>query len=109
MQPRVLVVGAGRLGTFHLQKVAALEGEGVCTLAGVVDIDEGAMGRARDAHDIPAAPTLRHFDGQAEAVIVASPTVTHLEISATARGVLLQVGHTERFNPAIAAALELEG
>ncbi len=130
---RVVVVGAGHLGTYHLQKLAA---DPECELVGVVDIDAAQRAKAAQAHQIPAAADLSQLAVEADAAVIATPTVTHRQVgeaalargwhilvekplahqaaearalaqSARAHGRLVQVGHTERFNPAIAAALAL--
>ena len=131
MQPvRVVVVGAGHLGTFHLQKVT---GDRRASLAGVVDIDADARARVAAEHGVPAVASLSQIDA-ADAAIIAAPTVAHHELAGAAMargwhvlvekplaasaaeahalaerarelGRVLQVGHTERFNPAVSAAL----
>ena len=132
--PRVVVVGAGHLGSFHLEKMAILQQEGLAQLAGVVDLDPKVGQATAQKYAIPAAQSIGELKVEADAAIVATPTVTHLQIATEAleRGwhvlvekpiastvaeasalvevaaqhqCLLQVGHTERFNPAIAAAL----
>ena len=131
MRPRVVVVGAGHLGAHHLRKLAA---EPSCTLVGVVDSDPGRLARAQAEHGIPGHAELFPFAGQADAAVVATPTASHLAVARAALGLgwhvlvekpladssadaaclvaaaqsagrLLQVGHVERFNPAVEAAL----
>ncbi len=130
---RVVVVGAGHLGTYHLQKMAA---DPLATLLGVVDIDAAKRDKAAQTHEIRAAAELAAFKGQVDAVVIAAPTLHHAQLAEEAmamgchlliekpitatvaeaerlialakeRQVMLQVGHTERFNPAIAAALQI--
>lgn len=127
----VAVVGAGRLGGFHAQKLAALDD--VC-LAAVVDPSPAA--RNRVAQECGAQPLHDHRElfGWVDAVVIAAPTALHYALgldflnrgihvlmekplcptaaeadellaAARRRRVVLQVGHVERFNPAFAAAL----
>jgi len=130
---RVAVIGAGHLGTYHLQKLAADQS---AELVGVVDSSEQKRQQAAAKFGVPAVATLAELDGRLDAVVIATPTLHHLSValeaiergyhlliekplaatvaegrrlvdSAAARGLVLQVGHTERFNPAIAAALQI--
>jgi predicted dehydrogenase len=130
---RFAVVGVGHLGRHHARLLAAMPG---VELAGVVDTKPG---RAADvAAAVGTTPFLDAADvlGRVDAVTVAVPTESHLEVAlpflergvpvlvekpltssvadadrliaaAERRGVLLAAGHTERFNPAVAAALPL--
>jgi predicted dehydrogenase len=131
MKPRIGVIGAGHLGNYHIQKLAA---EPLCTLAGFVEP------RAERRAELAARYQPRGFASPDElrphvdAVVIAAPTRMHVELglwafehglhvliekpiatsvaegerlvaAAKARGLVLQVGQTERFNPAVAAAL----
>ncbi|MEP6768655.1 MAG: Gfo/Idh/MocA family oxidoreductase [Acidobacteriota bacterium] len=130
---RVAVVGVGHLGRHHARIAASLRG---VRCVGVVDRHPG---RARDVgaeFGIPVLASLEEAADAAEAVVVATPTVTHAEIARTlvARGCdvlvekpitttvaeadallaearthgrVVQVGHVERYNPAVQAALAL--
>jgi len=126
---RVAVVGAGYLGRFHAQKYAAL---GDCELVALADPSETVAGLAREL-GTRAIADYRELLGKVDAVSVATPTALHFEVAgafleagahvlvekpitetvaqaelliAAARraGRVLQVGHLERFNPAIVAA-----
>jgi predicted dehydrogenase len=130
---RIAVVGVGHLGQHHARLLSAMEG---VRLAGVVDIlpDRAAAVAAR--HETQAHTDARDVLGAVDAVTIAVPTVAHLEVArpfvehgvpvlvekplaasleeadalidlADARGVILATGHTERFNPAVQAALPL--
>jgi len=128
---RTGVVGVGYLGRFHAQKYAQLD---EVTLIGVCDADprrgaEVAAELGCAAFEYPmelfhqidavsiAANTPAHFELVRDAlnadchVFVEKPiTETSAQASelvrlAAARGLKLQVGHIERFNPALIAAL----
>src|ERR1700689_3938548 len=124
---RAAVIGAGRLGTLHARKYAAIAG---IRLAHIVDI---GLERARAlADEVGATPLAdyRQLAGQVDLVTIASPGVTHHEIAsatlkagidvllekpmaetlaqarelaalASSSGRILQIGHLERFNPAV--------
>lgn len=125
---RVAVVGAGRLGGFHAQKLAANPD---VDLVAVVDPQPAARTHLAAAYH--AEPLAEHglLRGKIDAAIVAAPTPVHYRIASdlvragihvlvekplcpTAEeadqlvraahryGVVLQVGHVERFNPAFA-------
>jgi predicted dehydrogenase len=129
---RVGVVGVGYLGRYHAQKYAhAADAE----LVGVCDLNETAgltvaeelgtaffsdhreLARGVDAVSIAASTPAHHalssyFLEHGVHVLVEKPmTVTSAEAAeltalAEARGLKLQVGHIERFNPALLAARE---
>ena len=124
---RAAVIGAGRLGTLHARKYAAIPG---IKLAHIVDIDR--VRAASVAAEVGATPLTdyRALGGVVQLATVASPGVTHHEIAsamlssgidlllekpmaatlaearqlaqlASASGRILQIGHLERFNPAV--------
>ena len=128
-KPNVAVVGAGVFGRNHLRVIHQSEH---ATLAGVFDTNPERSREAAAFYGCPAFASLDHLASHAEAAVVATPTVSHLEIGCrlleagldvlmekpitgdvasaatlveTARrtGRILQVGHLERFNPAVAA------
>ncbi|MEZ4271339.1 MAG: Gfo/Idh/MocA family oxidoreductase [Myxococcota bacterium] len=134
--PKIVVIGAGHLGSFHLEKLSQLQKQGLVELVGAVDIDSDKRSRAQKSYAVPIVSSLSDLTGHIDAAIVATPTSTHhavamqalerklhvliekpissslaygraLVAAAQRHGVLLQIGHTERFNPATAAALKL--
>jgi predicted dehydrogenase len=127
---RAAVVGVGYLGRYHAQKYAQLPD---CSLVGVVDSQAEAAARVAAEVQAPAYGDFRELLGKVDAVSVVTPTPTHYDIArafleagahvllekpiteTTAQaerligvarecGRVLQVGHLERFNPAILAA-----
>lgn len=131
MKPlRIAVVGAGRLGRFHAQKAAAHED---VELVAVVDPDPQARERVAAECDTQSRADCSSLFGRIDAAIIAAPTKLHHRLSvdllrrkihllvekpicttraeadelvdaADEAGVVLQVGHVERFNPAFSAA-----
>ncbi len=125
---RAAVIGAGRLGTLHARKYSAVQG---IRLAAIADIDAArASALAAECHAQAALTDYRKLAGNVDLVTIASPGSTHFEIAAAmleagvdvllekpmattlaeARelaaigersGRVLQIGHLERFNPAI--------
>ncbi len=129
---RVAVVGCGYLGRFHAEKYARMPG---AELVGVVDIDRKraedladrlgtrayedweAVANRIDAASIVVPTPLHHPIGKAllergvDLMIEKPITETLAEADelirlAEAGGRVLQVGHLERFNPAVVAARE---
>ena len=127
---RTAVIGVGYLGRFHAQKYAQLPGS---RLIAVVDADLATAQRVAGELGVEAVSDYRDLLGRVDAVSVAVPTPLHHAIGcallergvhvllekpiattvaqarelvdlATVRGCVLQVGHLERFNPAILAA-----
>jgi predicted dehydrogenase len=126
----VAVIGVGYLGRFHAQKYHSLP---ACRLIGVLDIDPARARLIADEFAVEALGDLDALLPRVRAVSVAVPTGSHhaivrrcLEagvhvlvekpIASTAaegrelvelaeqRGLILQVGYLERFNPAFRAA-----
>jgi len=126
---RVGVVGAGYLGRFHAQKYAALP---QAELVGVADPDPVARDKIARELACPVVVDYRELLGQVDAVSIVTPTPLHHRVSrdfldagahvlvekpitttleeardlvetAARAGKVLQVGHLERFNPAIVA------
>ncbi|MGH8672131.1 MAG: Gfo/Idh/MocA family protein [Burkholderiales bacterium] len=126
---RAAVIGVGYLGTFHVQKFAALDD---VELVGVVDIDREKADAAAAKYGVTAYDDYRRILDRADMVSVVVPTEHHYRVArdcleaglhilvekpvtqsvaeanhlielSRARGRVFQVGHLERFNPAITA------
>jgi predicted dehydrogenase len=130
MTLRVAVIGVGHLGKHHARILSTLPG---AELVAVVDTNRPRAEEIAAANMTQAAFDYRDVIGRVDAVTLAVPTELHHDISlpllaagvhvlvekpmarsiaeaaamieaAADAGVVLAVGHTERFNPAIAAA-----
>jgi predicted dehydrogenase len=127
---RAAVIGAGYLGRFHAQKYAAASG---CQLVAVVDSQPDTARRVAAELGCEALSNFRALAGRIDVASVVTPTPMHFAVASSllAQGVhvlvekpitvtvdeartlvalaeqhcrVLQVGHLERFNPAIVAA-----
>ncbi|MDP2319918.1 MAG: Gfo/Idh/MocA family oxidoreductase [Acidobacteriota bacterium] len=127
---RAVVVGVGHLGKHHARILASLPG---VTLAGVVDTDADRAGQVAAERGTSAYADVAQVPGKIDVAVVAVPTESHARIAqallaagvhtlvekpitqtvaeadaliatARSRGVVLAVGHSERFNPAVMAA-----
>ena len=130
---RTAVVGIGHLGRHHARILSALDG---AVLTAVVDTIEERATAAAAASGARACTDYRELIGQVDAVTIAVPTELHHEVAmpflrrgtavlvekpmtrtlaeadeliaaAGASGATLAVGHTERYNPAVAAVFPL--
>src|ERR1700751_169633 len=75
---RVAVVGAGRLGTLHALKYAALAG---VRLSHVVDVDPARAGEIGKRYGAAAFGDYRELKGKVAAASVAAPGSLHHEIA----------------------------
>jgi predicted dehydrogenase len=127
---RVAVIGVGHLGRHHARILAGLPG---IELVAVVDINQERAAEVAATHGTRACVDWKSVLGAVDAVTIAAPTEVHASIASaflehnvhvlvekpmTATtseadellrlsrqgGVVLAVGHTERFNPAVAQA-----
>jgi predicted dehydrogenase len=130
---RVAVIGVGHLGRHHARILSALPG---AALVAVVDTNRSRAEEIAAGANTQAAFDARDLVGRVDAVTIAVPTASHRDIAlpfleagvpvlvekpmartldeadamigaAERTGTILAVGHTERFNPAVAAARPL--
>ena len=130
--PRMAVVGVGYLGQFHAEKYAAL---GETNLVAVADVEPNRARRMAEDFSCQACASHRELIGKVDAASVVVPTQGHCQVArdlleagihvlvekpitatleeadslvqlAKANNLVLQVGHLERFNPAVVAARE---
>ncbi len=127
---KLAVVGAGKLGGYH----ANISGQSdAFDLIAVVDPFEASRNALAEKVGTKAVATVAEVIDQIDAAVVATPTSTHLEVvlellkagkhvlvekpitptvdeaarlvdAADEAGVVFQVGHVERFSPALVAA-----
>jgi predicted dehydrogenase len=132
---RTAVVGVGYLGRFHAQKYAAADN---CQLVAVADAHPETARKVGEELGVPGYDDYRALIGKVDAVSIAVPTPLHFAVAkeflehgihvlvekpitttvdeaaalieiAAAGKCVLQVGHLERFNPAILAAVAVLG
>src|SRR3989441_8299687 len=126
---RVAVVGTGEFGRNHARVYRELDG---AELVGVYDQNRQRAAAVAAEFEAPVLQSLEELRGRADAVSVAVPTIAHAEVgcrllemgldvlvekpmavdlteadalleAALRNGRILQVGHVERFNPAVRA------
>ncbi|MXY96428.1 MAG: Gfo/Idh/MocA family oxidoreductase [Gemmatimonadetes bacterium] len=129
---RMAVIGVGRLGEAHARVLAGMPGVRLC---GVYDVREERADEVAHRYGTTALDSLSRVAEEAEAATVVVPTTAHCEVASftlaqglhtfvekpiaatvaeadrlidlsESRGLVLQVGHIERFNGAFRA---LEG
>jgi predicted dehydrogenase len=127
------VIGTGRMGRLHARVYSQMP---QVKLAGVYDANLEAAREAAEQYDTQAFEKLDGLLASVSAVTIATPTLTHLEIAraclsrripcliekplakdsvegrkivelARQNSTLVQVGHIERFNPAVRAMSRL--
>jgi predicted dehydrogenase len=130
---RIAVIGVGHLGQHHVRLLSAMQGVAV---VGAVDIDRGRAETVAQTYGTTPFADWRDVIDRVDAVTIATPTQSHMEIAeaflerqahvlvekpmtpgtadadrlidrARARGAVLAVGHTERFNPAVVRVKDL--
>jgi len=128
------VIGTGYLGKFHAEKYASLPD---CELVAVVDINEQAAKDVAEKHDAKALTNYQSLLGKVDAVSIVVPTTLHHQVAkdflqagahvlvekpvtvtveeadelidiAKQKNLVLQVGHLERFNPAVMGLGDLD-
>lgn len=130
---RVGVIGVGHLGCHHARIYSELKS---CELVGVVDINQIRASEIGQTYKVKSYQDYQDLFGQVDAVSIVVPTIEHHRIGmaclqagihvlvekpitttlqeadelvnlAAAKGLILQVGHLERFNPAVQALQRL--
>jgi predicted dehydrogenase len=130
---RTAVIGVGSLGQHHARILSAMPD---VELVGVVDIKPERAKEVAAPYGTMAFTNASDLTGRVDAVSIATPTTSHVAVAlpfvdsgvavlvekplaatvadadrllaaSDARGTTLAVGHTERFNPAVTAALPL--
>ncbi|MEM9719234.1 MAG: Gfo/Idh/MocA family oxidoreductase [Bacteroidota bacterium] len=123
---RIGLLGAGHLGKIHLRLLKEIE---TVELVGFFDLDPDVRSKVSETYSVPTFDTYDALLEQVEAVDIVTPTTTHFEMAQKAlqlgkhifiekpltqnpkealdlislvkeKGVVAQVGHVERFNPA---------
>lgn len=127
---RVGVVGLGHMGAHHVRVCSELSH--ACQLTAVFDTNREAAEAIARKYYVPIAASIEDFSHYVDAATICTPTITHFAISqfllergkhllvekplaetaenayalaliAQKRQCILQVGHIERFNPALEA------
>ncbi len=130
---RVAVIGVGYLGKFHAEKYAAMDN---VRLVGVADIDRSRAEEVAARFGSRAFTDYRELLSHVDAVSIVVPTESHFNVGleflnhdadvliekpmtttleqadelidvAETKGRMLQVGHLERFNPAVLALKDI--
>lgn len=128
-RPRIGVIGTGHLGTLHAKMLSQIS---AAEFVGVYDVDSSRSSSVAATHGVRSFGRVDELLDAVDAVTVATVTSTHYEVAkaalaagkhtlvekpitstteqakelvdlASSRGLTLQVGHVERFNPAILA------
>ncbi|MFT5524694.1 MAG: putative dehydrogenase [Pirellulaceae bacterium] len=129
---KIAVIGGGRLGSIHARLLESVEG---VSLVAIVDPDPAAQRRHAETHNVPIYANPQSLIGIVDAAIIATPTVLHHDVAvpllqnnihlliekpitatvveatrliqlAEANNLILQVGHVERFNPALNSVID---
>ena len=127
--PRMGVVGVGHIGKNHARLYAEIAGG---HFTAIYDTDRAVAEQRAAEFNVKAVASLDEFAEMIDAASIATPTNTHFEIArdlltrdkhllvekpiaddtaraselaelAASRGLVLQVGHVERFNPVLSA------
>jgi len=131
---RVGVVGVGHIGSNHARIYSELPN---AELVAIFDIDPARADEIGGKYNAKVAASLNEFAGMVDAASVATPTSAHFSIAcdlltlgkhlliekpiaektsdardlaevAAEKGLVLQVGHVERFNPVLSAVENID-
>ena len=123
------VIGVGHLGQHHVKHYKNIED---ANLIGIFDIDKDRAEKIGNKYDVPIFQKIEYLLDQVDAVSIVTPTPNHIEAArqfidkkkhvfiekpitvtleeadellklSKEKGVLIQVGHIERLNPALIA------
>lgn len=126
---KIGVIGTGHLGKLHIKMLKQINN---CELVGIYDSFEEQLTNASNEFNVKAFSSLNEIVNNVQAVTIAATTTAHFEIAkyclennvhvflekpitalifeaeeivklAKEKGLNLQVGHIERFNPAVLA------
>jgi len=103
---KIGVIGTGHLGNLHAKMLKNIE---TAELTGVYDAANEKAETCAKEHGIKVYNTIDDLIQANDAVSIAVTTTAHYEVAAhclalaKSKGKLIQVGHIERFNPAILA------
>jgi len=130
---RVGVIGVGYLGNFHAEKYANMD---EVDLVGVADTDVSKAESIAAKYHTKAYPDYQDLFGKVDAVSIVVPTPFHFNVAkaflendvdvliekpmtttleeadalikfSKSKGLIIQVGHLERFNPAVVALQDI--
>lgn len=133
MTTRIGIVGTGYLGRLHARVLTEIP---EATVVGFVEPNDAIAADLESTLSIRRFPTIAALAKEIECAVVATPTTTHFEVAqqllesgchvmiekpitatvaeaqklialAAARKRIVQVGHVERYNPAIAAVADI--
>ncbi len=132
------LTGCGHLGKIHCRLINEIvKNDAGINFSGVYDTDPAMAESINKEYRIKAYPTFDEMLGEVDAIVIVTPTSTHFEIAkkalakdinifiekpvtsslneakelikmAEGRKVKIQVGHVERFNPALVALEKFE-
>ena len=121
------VIGTGKLGTYHVEKLLGIPS---VNLIGIHDSDQNSMDRCRQKYGVVTFKDIAMLLDKCQAITIATSTINHFEVALKAleKGLhifiekpitdniveaedlikisneynkIIQVGHIERFNPAL--------
>ncbi len=132
------LAGCGHLGKIHAKLLNEISSAGMCTFKGIFDADKDITHAVADEYKITGYSTLVDMLSDIDALVIVTPTSTHFDIAKEAiakgihlfiekpvtgsladaekldelakekNGLKIQVGHVERFNPALVALEKYE-
>ncbi|MFH1380346.1 MAG: Gfo/Idh/MocA family oxidoreductase [bacterium] len=132
MSVKVGVIGVGNLGQHHARIISRMH---TVKLAGIADINTAKAGKIAQKLHVPLHENYQSLFDQIDAAVIAVPTVSHYKVArdmlscgihclvekpitetmaqaedlvvlASQKNLILQIGHVERFNPAVLKARE---